>query len=506
MSLARRSIFLFLRFALIILVLLYGRDVFVLISDLSHVHSFADFSLQVGSKYKRLIKGVTKTLFPRQNKYQELKDILRTLVLKRNFASESSGARVVSKSKFIQHSNALIGKNKYNTGVLFDCSLMSETSPAFIIVDMIEDFYLEEVLLVSRSVYTNQIRDFKISSSLDLSQDHWIELGKFRNDKNGIYSHFSVKNSALTRYVKLEILTAYEEYKQFYCSISEMRVFGQTMTSFAKRRNEVYLKDSRELDKVRLNAALASNDEVCGSPGTDLFFHTAQDFALPSLKQSRSSVNANYVETCPARDYRSLFLAKTPTIPKEKYVDPYFELYDYLFNNIKDLKLNVDSLIRNVVKEKHLLSPQDPLRSYLQTFIKDRTQILKRIKGLEEDISVLAQRSRKLNSLMFLELRTNKMEAWIRRLVESKRRKNTETDSKIRDLSAKIEALNKETQLYFTACIGVFILFFVCLLVNNWMLRARIDREKSPTVEPPGPRLRSSFKMERLDSRTERID
>lgn len=461
MSLASKSLKLLFQIAFVVFAFLFRSEIKELITKDSLPTAFR----KVVSQAIRSVIKIGQSAFPKQDKYVELKETLKKLDLKRNFASESSGARVVAKSKYIKHSNALIGKDKYNTGILFDCNLL-ETSPAYVIIDLIEDFYFEEFLLISKSVYTNLVKDFRLSSSLDLATDQWIEVGRFRNDPSRLFIQSKVRKNVLTRYIKIEFLSAYEDFKEFYCSVSELHVFGQTMTSFAQRRNEQLLREAE-------NSSNLVETQLTGAPASTL------PATVPTVNERRSAQEiASYLETCPAAHHRSLFLRTSPKQQPEKFVDPYFEMYDYLFSNIKDLKLNVNSLLKSVLKEKQGLSASDPLRSYLQTFIKDRNQILKRLRTLEEKVDHLRDKNRKLNSVLLLELKTHRLEAWIHKLVESKRRRNNEFEQRIRELTIKLEATKKDQTFFFT--VFLVVLGLVCVVGASFymLLRKRVEKGK----------------------------
>lgn len=458
MSLAGKSLKLLFQVSFVVFAFLFRAEV----KELLGKHSLPTAVRKVFGRAVRAAAGVGRAVFPRQDKYVELKEALKGLDLKRNFASESSGARVVAKSKSIKHSNALIGKDKYNTGILFDCSLLA-AGPAFVIIDLIEDFYFEEFLLISKSVYTNLVKDFRLSSSLDLATDQWIEVGRFRNDPSRLFVQSKVRKNVLTRYIKIEFLSAFEDFKEFYCSVSALHVFGQTLTSFAQQRNEQLLRDAE-------SGGSPADLPLPGSPASPL------PASVPAAKERRPAEIASYLETCPAAHHRSLFLRTSPRQQPEKLVDPYFEMYDYLFSNIKDLKLNVNSLLKSVLREKQGLPAGDPLRSYLQTFIKDRTQILKRLKGVEEKVDQLRDRNRKLNSVLLLELKVHRLEAWVHKLVESKRRRNKEFDQRLRELAARLEATRKDQTFFFTVFLAVLGLVCGAFGLLHVRLRRRVEK------------------------------
>lgn len=494
MSLALRSISVLLKICLLTLSILYFSEIKEFIFTFVSLASQGQLWPKIHSKTIIIGKLINRTFFPIHDKYDELKMTLQSLELKRNFASESSGAHVVLKSKGLKHPKALIGNNKYNTGMLFDCHLSSEQNPIFVVIDLIEDVYIEEVLLISKSVYTNAIKDFRIHCSLDLAGDNWIEVGRFRNNKNRLYGRFYMNNSVLTRYVKLEITSTYDDHSEFYCSVSEMRVFGKTITSFTQKRNEQLLKINRELD-VQKDILVDEDIQKQSWLGEKLRVQIGDN--VTGISKNKGDLISNYIETCPVKCYREFLGLQSIGVRNEKIVDPYFELYDYLFSNIKALKLNVNTLIKSVLKEKKGVTESDPLRSYLQSFIKDRTQIIKRIKTIENSVVIMQEKSRRLNGIMFLELKTQKLENRIKTVTENSESSKLESQQKIKELSLKLEQLGKDQSFFFTFFLILLFLMLLGFLVTYRLLKDKIQQEKRPSDTLAGKYRGSYFVREK---------
>lgn len=469
MSLALRTFYFVTKITFLILLLVFLPEIKDSIFGFYSMTTLNEMNLKIHSKLSKIFQSLQGNLSLKEQKYEELRKILSTLDLHRNFASESSGARIVLKSKGIKNPNALLGKNKYNTGMLFDCNLIAKQSNIFFIIDHTEDFYLEEILIISKSVYTNAIKDFVIYSSLDLTSNKWVELGKFRNSKNSFFSHFSIKDIVLTRYIKFEIVSVYNDFPEYYCSMSEIRVYGKTITSFTQKRNQIFLQSNKELDVFSKKNTFS---EAKSSKGQNNQSH------LQENAFAKTEIISNYIETCPFPTHLQVFKVRNYDVKFEKFVDPYFELYDYLFNNIKDLKLNVNSLIQNILKEKSQVTRSDPLRSYLQTFIKDRTQILRRIKRIESSIEILAEKTRKINMVMFLEMKISRLENRANQMDLANEALSKEKRIQEEQFVKKLEKLSKDQNIFFSLLLSVLILISVGFVIYLRVLSSNISQDR----------------------------
>ena len=464
-----------IKILLVLVSILYFQEFKDWATNITTLHSFRESILTMPKKVNKIFKKINKTIFLSDQEYVDLKTNLQKIDLHRNFASEKSGARIVSKSKGIKHVSSLIGKNKYNTGMLFDCGMITEQTPAIVIIDLTEDFYMKEIFTVYKSVYTNAVKDFRIYSSLDPVEGRWIEIGKFTNNKSRLFSHFHIQNDILTRYLKLEILSTYGDHKEFYCSMSEMRVFGKTITSFTQKRNENILKLNKEIDTMKES--------------------TKPEFTnFSNLKRNKEAENiVGNSETCPNKHFREIFYIKTQKAKPEKFLDPYFELYDYLFNNIKNLQLNVNTLLQNVSNEKKLETNSHPLRSYLQTFIKDRYQILKRMKMMEEKVDEIADKTKYYNRVHFLENRITKLKIKLSQNRQQSERSIFEANHRIMKLENRIEKLDKNWNIFVGVVFGILTFGFFCAIVVILRMNKK-SKSLEKNSEEGNIRQRVSFK------------
>eukprot|EP00968_Pinguiococcus_pyrenoidosus_P026385 scaffold7075_cov274-Pinguiococcus_pyrenoidosus.AAC.7 len=101
-------------------------------------------------------------------------------------------------------------------------------------IGLSEDIMLESVSLASYEMYSGAMREIRLlgSTTFPPGPQGWKELAIFEAKQVRGEQRFKVSAGTWARYVKLEFLSFHGS--EYYCTLSEIRVFGQTLVENLK--------------------------------------------------------------------------------------------------------------------------------------------------------------------------------------------------------------------------------------------------------------------------------
>lgn len=311
------------------------------------------------------------------DKEREFKRLVKTKDVSRNFASVTSGARIVEKSFAIEQASAILNDNEKS--MLFACYLVKTSNISFII-DLSEDFYMKEFILVSRSFFSNYISDFTVETSIDYVSEGWTKHGIFHNNEENIANLFSLENYYLVRFMRVRILNTYEDTNNYYCSINQLKVYGKTITYSTKVWKEKLIKDKEDKQFIE-NIVWDDSDSVLNA----------------ALNKNMSTlVNNADSKTSPIKSFLELIAFEETK--ENNGEDPYQEIYQFFSNKINYLHKHLTEL-KSYVHKNDDFDPRklsDPEKGFLfyqllenkqieHNFVKLHSKVA-RIQGLENKI------------------------------------------------------------------------------------------------------------------------
>lgn len=161
---------------------------------------------------------------------------------KHNFASSSSGAKVIS-SVGIHKASKVLSKDK-DTYLSFSCD--QSLVKASMIISLEEDAFVEIVKFRFFESYNNFVKDFEVFLSINGASDSWIPAGIYTTKNHEANQEFKLLEPRLARHLKINFLSAYSSFNH-YCTITQIEVYGKTYLTYttektAKRLNEEFQK------------------------------------------------------------------------------------------------------------------------------------------------------------------------------------------------------------------------------------------------------------------------
>ena len=341
----------------------------------------------VSMEYRNLFllhkDAVLKYLSYTADREREFKRLIKKKDVSRNFASVSSGSRIVEKNRNIEQASAILQDN--DKSMLFPCYL-TKTNNIFFIIDLSEDFYMKEFIMVSKSFFSNYIASFTIETSIDYVSEGWTKHGAFYNNEDNIANLFALDNYYLVRFMKVTILSNHEDTNNYYCSINQLKVYGKTITYSTKVWKEKLLKD-KEDNKFIENIEWEDSENLS----------TTAPYKFPS-----AMFNNYTYKMSPIKNFLELLLHEEPK--ENNGEDPYQEIYQFFSDKINYLNKHLNEL-KNYVRRNEDFDPwrlSDTEKGFLFYQLLENKNIehnfdnlnkkIEKVQGLENKIYTLTRR------------------------------------------------------------------------------------------------------------------
>lgn len=142
-----------------------------------------------------------------------------------NHASFDCAASIVQANKESKGSSNILKENK-DYYMLNTCTAPSK----FVIIELCNDILVDTVQLANYEFFSGVFRDVRIfvAAKYPPGREGWQELGQIQARHVRSIQTFHFGNPLIwTKYVKVEMLNFYGN--EFYCPLSQVRVFGKTM-------------------------------------------------------------------------------------------------------------------------------------------------------------------------------------------------------------------------------------------------------------------------------------
>ena len=171
-----------------------------------------------------------------------------------NFASSSAGATFVESPKDTGGMS-----NNFLTGAKDKYLIAPWNSKKEYVISLSEEIVIEKFMLLNTEEFSSRIELFNLYGSSKYPTDNWEKLGSFMaNDVMNQWQSFRVDKTWI-RYLKFSWKTSHGF--QYYCTLTQIKVCGQTMAQGLKDELE-----SIHIDKpqpiINLNSHTYANDSV----------------------------------------------------------------------------------------------------------------------------------------------------------------------------------------------------------------------------------------------------
>uniref|UniRef100_A0A7R9U5V6 SUN domain-containing protein n=1 Tax=Pinguiococcus pyrenoidosus TaxID=172671 RepID=A0A7R9U5V6_9STRA len=174
-----------------------------------------------------------------------------------NYAAMDAGALTLGASPGLKGASNLLDANPDRYAIA-PC----DAEEKWVEIGLSEDIMLESVSLASYEMYSGAMREIRLlgSTTFPPGPQGWKELAIFEAKQVRGEQRFKVSAGTWARYVKLEFLSFHGS--EYYCTLSEIRVFGQTLVENLKTD----LDDSLTAEELNQQVADMTADLV-GSEG-----------------------------------------------------------------------------------------------------------------------------------------------------------------------------------------------------------------------------------------------
>ena len=233
-----------------------------------------------------------------------------------NFASFDSGAIVLSKSDGIKSAKSIL-INRRDKYMMMPCELKDK----WFIIQLSEDIVIDKIQLLNYEHYSSNFKHIQIYGKTSSDNDDAIINDQDNDDNNNninkqqdwiLISDFILKNQNenfitfteknWVRLLKIEILSYYGN--EYYCTVTQIRVFGSTMLPHWK---EELLTHLDHVEHQKHNITSTSDISSSSSSSSD----TSSSLSSSSIKSTKAIDSKESVFTILTKRMASLELNLT---------------------------------------------------------------------------------------------------------------------------------------------------------------------------------------------------
>ncbi|CAD8095909.1 unnamed protein product [Paramecium sonneborni] len=257
--------------------------------------------------------------------FQPIKEIQKNLPSAQNFANKFGGAIILTKSNALQQiDNVLV--DSVELYMITEC----DQKNVFFIVCLQEEISLEIITIINKELYSSTIKNFQVYGSVVYPTKEWELLGNFLAEDSNEWQIFNFDQRFL-RYLKIHIIDFHTA--EFHCTLTQIRVFGQTVIGDlidSHKREKIIKPESKivnstqEKEEINLNEVSEEDDgsinDTCSV--ADYFY----------INQNDKRIESKYINVLPFESKQSLFKVTAQNI---LILSHNVELFKYEINQIK---------------------------------------------------------------------------------------------------------------------------------------------------------------------------
>ena len=188
--------------------------------------------------------------------------------VKINFASVSAGAVVLEKCKASKGYGNLLSDDKDKYGIA-PCS-----EKKWLIIGLSEDVLVRTIVMENYEKYSSLLHEFQVLGSTSYPSSSWHDFGVYAAEAKLGAQEFNLTTPAWARYLKFRFLSQHGS--EFYCTLSQIKVYGSTVLETFKREVEI-----SELEMLNMRNSIQMETEL----------HAANPPAAPTSPDLTSSLD-----------------------------------------------------------------------------------------------------------------------------------------------------------------------------------------------------------------------
>ena len=173
--------------------------------------------------------------------------------VKINFASVSAGAVVLEKSKASKGYGNLLSDDKDKYGIA-PCS-----EKKWLIIGLSEDILVRTVVMENYEKYSSLLHEFQVLGSTSYPSSSWHDFGVYAAEARLGHQEFNLTTPAWARYLKFRFLSQHGT--EFYCTLSQIKVYGSTVLETFKREVEI-----SELEMLNMRNSIQMETDLHAPP------------------------------------------------------------------------------------------------------------------------------------------------------------------------------------------------------------------------------------------------
>ncbi len=211
-----------------------------------------------------------------------------------NHASFDLGAKTLGTNKEAKGENSLL-KHDRDKYWISPCVLAKGVN--WFAIELNEEVYVHTLALGTFEYYSSTIKHFQLLGQIKYPTDSWKVLGSFQALPDRQYQYFKLRKPLLAKYIKIRVLSHYGN--EFYCTLSSVRVYGNTQWEEMARHfvvNEEFVEQAKRrlVDSPAETASVIHEkfeDSASNSPPAILAP------ASPEMKLSGNDVVTDHTES-----------------------------------------------------------------------------------------------------------------------------------------------------------------------------------------------------------------
>ena len=176
--------------------------------------------------------------------------------VKINFASVSAGAVVLEKCKASKGYGNLLSDDKDKYGIA-PCS-----EKKWLIIGLSEDVLVRTLVMENYEKYSSLLHEFQVLGSTSYPSSSWHDFGVYAAEARLGAQEFNLTTPAWARYLKFRFLSQHGS--EFYCTLSQIKVYGSTVLETFKREVEI-----SELEMLNMRNSIQMETELHAAPSAE---------------------------------------------------------------------------------------------------------------------------------------------------------------------------------------------------------------------------------------------
>lgn len=230
-------------------------------------------------------------------------------VQKVDYASKSVGAILLESSNHFSGTGHLLQKDKDKYAIV-----ACENTPVDVTIGLSEDILVKQVKISNYERYSGSMRHLHLYSSTK-NTGEWSDLGIYELD-HSYETTLDLRSPVWARYLKLEFLDYYGN--EYYCTVSQISVFGSTMLQGFHEQWDSTDKAEQEQPDGETAEPAAALEKTSELGTTAAEADSSSDFPCEDSSESLKCFEQVILKSSPLSENRSLCFSSISRAPGSK--------------------------------------------------------------------------------------------------------------------------------------------------------------------------------------------